>query len=1587
MSAGGRRDKHNDAFILKSAVAESAPLSQLSHIQFGMFSWHEMARAAEINITNQGLYNWVTRVPTVHGVLDSRLGVSAKGERCGTCGQNSSDCPGHWGVIDLQLPVFHVGFFKEIIGVAQCVCKSCARVLLKRKERKRSLQRMRNPRVGSLERTKRRKVIVEACKKVRSCPWCGSYNGVVKRVPSAPTMRIIHDKYRAKGTPAELVDVLHSSMQRAADESADVRDNLGKANEDLTPLVLYQLFQNIPDEDLDLLYMSQTGRPENMILHKIMVPPVAIRPSVSTDGGSATNEDDLTVKLREIIEVNNAIVGAITQGTPASRLMMGWDILQNLVAEYIAGEAPGAAQPGAPKKAIRALCQRLKGKQGRFRGNLSGKRVNFSGRTVISPDPLLPIFEVGVPELVACVLTFPAKVTDANIEELRTLVRNGTQYPGANKVIRADGIVRSLQYGDKGRVADELRVGDTVLRHMKNGDFVLFNRQPSLHKMSIMAHQAHVFPHRTFRFNECVCAPYNADFDGDEMNLHLPQTLEAQAEAAELMEVRHNIVTPRSGEPLIAANQDFISAGYLLTQRNVLFNKDEFAQIVASLSDSCERIEMPLPAVLKPVPLWTGKQITTMLLKPNKESAMTPTLELKACCYAGKKPDGTEWGVMCPEDGYVVVRNGEHLAGNLDKKSLGGSKKGIIYTLYNDVSKEATATFMQRMTRMLVRWLANYGLSIGLEDVQASDHVINATSDLVDDAYVESDSFIGQYRAGTLPLQAGCDLLQSLEASLNGLLGRVREKAGEMCMAELPFHNAPRIMADCGSKGGMVNICQMMACLGQQNVSGARIPEGFVNRTLPIYKPGSKDPPAKGFVTSSFMHGLNAAEFFFHTMGGREGLVDTAVKTANTGYMQRKLVKALEDLSVRYDGMVRTSTGGVVQFVYGDDSLNPAYMATDGSPADWKRLLAAAEAEVRREATVAGEPLVGLTSAQVLRMQVELPAHPALKQLSGTPLSKFTEAATDFLASVARRLAKNEATVSAENTAAGASAVLANTNLISRSMLTRVLTRALRKFRSACIEPGEGVGALAASSLGEPATQMTLKTFHFAGVASMNVTLGVPRLLEIMNASKVISTPIIEAPLVSPDSEVAARIVKARLEKTTLGEISVRISEVYAATTAVVTVELDLSTIAKLHMNVNASTVASAIVRERKLKLKSENVRVVSSTTIEVAPPRDGYKLKGSQFTAAREHLDDRSQMFFAMQHLKRELPHVIVAGVPTVVRAVISKGERSNDPAFSLAVEGTGLLQVLGTPGVRAAGTKSNHVVEVQSVLGIEAARVLIMEEMNKTYSNYGIEIDHRHLMLLADVMTYRGEVLSVNRFGISKMKDSVLMLASFEQTNDHLFHAAAHSKVDSVEGVSECIITGQPMGVGTGCFELLQAPSDSALPEGSAPPAQMALPTAAAVSTSPIPEPALTAGGLSSSPLARFMSPPSPVIKAARPLDAAAQAVTFAPAVGLDIGQGAAPESVKEFRPPRPLLQQMAEDSAGLPAPLWQLPTALTRRPSRASSDASSTRGSRKGSVTFSPVPPPRSVSSASSNGSAPPASAQAPLDLKGGSRKRRR
>ncbi|GEQ71199.1 hypothetical protein JCM33374_g4880 [Metschnikowia sp. JCM 33374] len=1433
---------------MKEVVVDEAPKC-IKGLEFSALSAKDIVAQSEVEVTTRDLYDLEKgRTVCEKGALDTRMGTSSNAVECVTCHGNLASCHGHFGHIRLALPVFHVGYFKAVISVLQCICKSCGAMLLDEQTKRAFIADLRRPNIDNLRRMKILKKVMEQCKKQRRCLSCHHVNGVVKKAASGAgpaALKIVHDTFRfigKKSTPEK--ELWDREFEDVFSRNPELEKFAKRVSEDLNPLKVLHLFKQISPSDCELVGIdaARGGRPEMYIWRYLPAPPVCIRPSVMMDNQS--NEDDLTVKLTEIVWTSSLIKAGIEKGISINNLMEQWDYLQLSVAMYINSDSanpallPGGMGGGGSSKSskpIRGFCQRLKGKQGRFRGNLSGKRVDFSGRTVISPDPNLKIDEVAVPDRVAKVLTYPEKCTRYNRQKLQKLILNGPNvHPGANYVLKQNEMAkRNLKFGDRVKLAKTLHIGDTVERHLEDGDVVLFNRQPSLHRLSILSHYAKIRPWRTFRLNECVCTPYNADFDGDEMNLHVPQTEEARAEAINLMGVKNNLLTPKSGEPIIAATQDFITGSFLISHKDTFFDRASLVQLLCMMSDADLHFDIPPPAIFKPVMLWTGKQVFSLLIKPNKKSNVVINLDAKNKTF---HPPKQGWpNEMSPNDGFVVIRGSQILSGVMDKSTLGdGKKHSVFYTILRDYGPDDAATAMNRMAKLCARFLGNRGFSIGINDVTPGSDLKNKKEIMVEQAYAKCDELIKLYSSGKLETQPGCNEEETLEAKIGGLLSKVREEVGEVCINELDPLNAPLIMATCGSKGSTLNVSQMVAVVGQQIISGNRVPDGFQDRSLPHFTKMSKSPQSKGFVRNSFYSGLSPPEFLFHAISGREGLVDTAVKTAETGYMSRRLMKSLEDLSASYDNTVRNSSNGIVQFTYGGDGLDPMEMEGDAQPVNFNRQWDHAYNITFDNNEKNSYPYQILEAVEDVLQPLEkrLIRYDNLGKVIDSDFGSNVEfidqkdAERSFYNSIREYVTKKATLLARIRQSKGLPAMFSRLEEADDMMieedparvhavdqLVKISLPTVKKFMEQClykyvrakVEPGTAVGAIGAHSIGEPGTQMTLKTFHFAGVASMNVTLGVPRIKEIINAAKVISTPIINSVLVNDEDELAARVVKGRIEKTLLKDVAFYIEDVYKNDMAYLSVKIDTKTIERLQLELTLDNIRQAVANAPKLKILNHEVSVYGNDRINILVTMREGKSESLARTAVSDYKNSErnNTLFFRMQQLKRSLPNVVIKGLANISRAVINIKDNNKK---ELLVEGYGLKDVMCTDGVVGTKTSTNHVLEIYEVLGIEAARASIIQEIDYTMSKHGMSVDPRHIQLLGDVMTYKGEILGITRFGLSKMRDSVLQLASFEKTTDHLFDASFYMKNDKIEGVSECIILGQTMSIGTGAFKMVK-------------------------------------------------------------------------------------------------------------------------------------------------------------------------------------
>lgn len=830
----------------------------INAIGFDMLSPTVIQQMAAVKVVTAELYD-KEGFPVDGGLMDTRMGVIDPSLRCKTCGGRLKECLGHFGYIALARPVIHVVFAPIIYDILRCTCKACGKLLIPDDKKKQLLSELKDL---EEESTKRARVsliaeIVSKMKNSKKCPHCKANQG--KITIEKPTT-FLEDEKR------------------------------------LTPIEVRTRLEKISDEDLRIFGMNaKSARPEWMVLTVFPVAPVSIRPSITLQSGERS-EDDLTHKLGDIVRINQRLFENINAGAPEIIIEDLWDLLQYHISTYFDNSLtqvpPARHRSGQP---LTTISERIESKEGRIRHNLAGKRTNFSSRTVISPDPMLKLNEVGVPKIIAMKLTVPEKVTDWNKDYLKAFVEKGPkEYPGANYVIRPDGRKKKITDETREQLLEELQPGYVVERHLIDGDIALFNRQPSLHRMSMMAHKVRVLPYRTFRVNPVVCHPYNADFDGDEMNLHIPQTEEARAEAEILMQVQKQMISPRYGLSVIGILQDGITGNYLLTK----FGKFSRRETVALLG-SAGLLEFIDGMGSKDE--FTGKEIFSLIIPKDFQ-------------FEGKCKDKDE-----PK---VVIKNGKLTSGVMDKSSLGNESGLLLREINKKYGCEYAIEFLSNTLRLGLASLAKHGFSAYVSDADLPETAVKEIKREIDRAYQDVDLLVEQYNKGTLELLPGRTLEDTLERRILERLNLVRNQMGSIVDKNSIKDTPSLIMARSGARGNMLNLTQITACVGQQALRGKRIQGGYRGRTLSCFKQGDLSPSAHGFIEEGFKEGMKPHEFFFAAMTGRDSLMDTALRTPKSGYLYRRLSNALQDIKAFEDGSVRDASGRIVQFKYGEDGID-----------------------------------------------------------------------------------------------------------------------------------------------------------------------------------------------------------------------------------------------------------------------------------------------------------------------------------------------------------------------------------------------------------------------------------------------------------------------------------------------------------------------------------------------------------------------------------------------------------------------------------------------------------------------------------------
>ena len=1458
----------------------------VSGVQFSIMGPEEIRNSSSVEITKFETYD--KDMPVIKGLFDLRMGTTDMGKVCNTCGQTNIECPGHFGHIELARPVYHYHFIQRVIKILKCVCIRCSQLLLNKE----------HPMIESIK---------NKSPKVR---WSKLYN--------------LSSKITRCGQETEHGCGCSQPKRYKVDGIKGIKAIWNQEDtfeHEINIEYIKSVLEKISNEDCNLLGFSNIwSRPEWLICSVLPVPPPSVRPSVKQDN-SQRMDDDLTHKLSDIVKYNNGLKHKIEMNSRPEIIQDWTDMLQYHIGTLIDNELPGINQSthrsGRPLKAIR---QRLKGKEGRIRSNLMGKRVDFSARSVITPDPNIELDQLGVPIQIAMNLTYPEKVNEYNKHRLLEYVRNGSmKWPGVKNIIQQMNNIK-ISVLDTNKDEIELSIGDIVNRHLIDNDYVLFNRQPSLHKMSMMGHRVRVMKGNTFRLNISVTPPYNADFDGDEMNMHVPQSISAVCELINIACVKNQILSPRTNKPIITLVQDSLLGLSKLTNSDVihynehdnyyysnntniyplerngsktklvqssLFTRKQIMNILSDVSTFQGSIPDPEEVYVKDdtkIELWTGRQVISFILPENIN------LKIPNGSFDNNKDSDNSDTIIkkgLSDNNNIIniisIVNGTLENGTFDKSILTKTSNGIIHTMYNDLGKDRTSDFINDLQQIITYFLLLDGFSVGISDMIADEYTNKKINETIKDRKEQINVIMQELHLNIFERIPGKSKNDFFESKVNSILNKTRKDTGKIGLSNLDTSNRMTKMINSGSKGNDLNIAQMVACLGQQNVDGKRIPYGFTDRTLPHYYKYDDSAEARGFVENSFISGQTPQEFYFHAMGGREGLIDTAVKTSETGYIQRKLVKAMEDLMVHYDYSVRSSSGAIVQFIYGNDGMDGTYVESQSllvtkytleeiidklcipSSYKWKEhLTKTAYSEFmkrKKHQDIIDENnnkiinhrsyLYSTIFQKEAQNNINFPVHleRIISNICKSSTNKSDISPLDIIHQ--NELLVEQLFVRDEFRNNKMMEILIDIHMcpkllidryhIQKDEYTMILTLIKQQYYKSKICPGEMVGAVAAQSIGEPATQMSLNTFHYAGVsAKSNVTRGIPRLKELLHISKNIKSPSCTVYLHDDfkNDMNKAQFVKNNISFTLLKDI-VSSSKIYYDPLNMIhetSIEEDkeLLSIFKQFQDLETSesegNISPWIIRyefdkevmmEKGILLEdvyislmnydSECIRFIySDDNASTLIGRLSIKLNIKN-DISDNGLLDQSDIISSFKNANEDIMNnVIIRGIHNITDIIVNEvqcietKEHNIEKVknYVLETDGTNLLELFTHPYVNFKETYSNDIIETYNLLGIEAARNILYEQIEDVFEEY---INNRHIELLCDVMTSKGYLIQINRQGVDRGDMGPLAKCSFEDTTDQLIKASLFGERDNLYGVSSNIMLGQTIPCGTGYSEIL--------------------------------------------------------------------------------------------------------------------------------------------------------------------------------------
>ncbi|XP_034944340.1 DNA-directed RNA polymerase I subunit RPA1 [Chelonus insularis] len=1262
---------------------------------FSVFTVDDIRKLSVVQVCTPLSFN-VLGHPLKGGLYDPALGpLDAQSDPCGTCGENVYHCTGHFGHIELPVPVVNPLFHKTLCTLIKLSCMKCftlqipdhIKLLLSAKLRMlhegfysdletldhevnsilsqnqnlneaevEYIREIIENHIETLRRTKsevgEKKIMSSLAQSTKNIniQWHIYVENVLKQCSAGKFCINCHNtilKVTVLKNKIMISKVLVSNNLSAAaktetvllmpDQSREYMRSLWKHDKEILKVIIPCLSSLDLQFPTDVFFFDVVPvlppivRPTNVLNGQIIEHPQSqIYKAIIQDCFiirtiiQAIKDGDTSQLSEESIQVYQQIRGT----NSLEKLHLAWQALQ-ANADHLMDREMSKTSESANCQGLKQIIEK---KEGIIRMHMMGKRVNYAARSVITPDPNLNIDEIGIPEAFALKLTYPVAVTPWNVTELRQMIINGPdKHPGAVMIEGDDGRIRRIDPTDVvNREAIAKRLLTTgkdnsfhavkiVHRHLQNGDILLLNRQPTLHKPSIMAHKARILKgEKTLRLHYSNCKAYNADFDGDEMNAHFPQNELARSEGYNIANVSNQYLVPKDGTPLGGLIQDHMISGVKLTCRGRFFSKADYMQLVYSgLNDHFGDIILLPPTIIKPIQLWSGKQvISTVIINT------TPKNRARINLTAGAKISDKNWVTQKPRrwkcgeeftdpktmsEAEVIIRHGELLCGVLDKTHYGATSYGLIHCVFELYGGACSTKMLSSFGKLFQAFLQRSGFTLGIEDI-----LIVEKNDAKRDEIIQNCRKIGddvQKSAVELPEDTPREVvLRKMEEEtwknkkFRALIDRKYKNAldpftndiNKTCLPagllkKFPKNNL-QLMVQSGAKGSTVNTMQISCLLGQIELEGKRPPLMISGRSLPSFPPYDSSPRAGGFIDGRFMTGIQPQEFFFHCMAGREGLIDTAVKTSRSGYLQRCLIKHLEGLTINYDLTVRDSDGSLIQVYYGEDGLDiPKSRFLKKEQMDFL---------VENKNAIIDKTLLDRLKSDDEKSRKEILKNvKALKKFKETYGNLFPKTRTSPFAKFSQDNFNNNSNKSKiiDPNSGRSKAVLSlmrkwiradkETKATYKSGIIRfpdpiiakhrldlefgVLTEKLEDLvdeymikRDGCVTtkikikelrdlmslkvmktlcpPGEPVGLLAAQSIGEPSTQMTLNTFHFAGRGEMNVTLGIPRLREIlMMASKNIKTPSMEIPFKKtlPNLPKQANKLKLKLTRCVLSDV------------------------------------------------------------------------------------------------------------------------------------------------------------------------------------------------------------------------------------------------------------------------------------------------------------------------------------------------------------------------------------------------------------------------------------------------------------------